>query len=73
LPSFSLRQQKKKVALEGETFNKGAFTVFDCASAQQHGKGSMPTPHCSMADSRKATLELMPCGSARQNPFPDYR
>jgi hypothetical protein len=35
LPSFSLRQQKKKVALEGETFNKYAFAVYYCALAQQ--------------------------------------
>ncbi|KAB1441716.1 hypothetical protein [Pseudodesulfovibrio senegalensis] len=34
LPSFFLRQQKKKVALEGETFNKCAFAVCNCASAQ---------------------------------------
>jgi hypothetical protein len=31
LPSFFLRQQKKKVALEGETFNKDAPTEFHCA------------------------------------------
>jgi hypothetical protein len=35
LPSFSLRQQKKKVALEGETVNEGTPAVFYCASAQQ--------------------------------------
>jgi hypothetical protein len=31
LPSFSLRQQKKKVALKGETFTNHAPTMLHCA------------------------------------------
>ncbi|WP_206666409.1 hypothetical protein, partial [Pseudodesulfovibrio senegalensis] len=56
LPSFSLRQQKKKVALEGETFNKDAFAVCYCASAQQRNGQAFRSLGCADAQSDSDTL-----------------